>query len=367
MFKKFTDKRLQNYAFALLFLCFITLTTHTQAQVVTDNRSAGGAFSNTGVTTLSWTHTIGNGSNRALFVGVSFTNQAATAPVCSPSPCPPDSLPTTPLTGSLSSAIISVTSNGVAMQQDIQLTFVNNGVAIYKLVAPTPGENNIVVTFAPGVVTNASGNSVSFTGVNQTTPNINSNGTNDTSNTPSLLVSGANVTTDDIVFDALSSTPNAGFFVESAGQQVCTDASDEATCTRGRRFFFNAYDVGASSTETGNPAGILMSWTMSAAQSWNLAATVVKAAPPLTAAGATIGGRVVTPKGRGVARMILKLTESDGSVRTATTNSFGYFRFTDIAAGQNVTLEGFSKRHRIIPQTINVNENIADLNLTIEP
>jgi hypothetical protein len=43
-------------------------------------------------------------------------------------------------------------------------------------------------------------------------------------------------------------------FVEGEGQTVCTDAANETTCTRGRRFFFNSYDVGASSTET-EPGG----------------------------------------------------------------------------------------------------------------
>jgi hypothetical protein len=179
-------------------------------------------------------------------------------------------------------------------------------------------------------------------------------------------VSGSGVTTADIVFDALASTPNAGFFFEGEGQTVCANAADETTCTRGRRFFFNSYDVGASSTEPGNPAGVTMSWTMTNEQPWTLAATVVKAALPVTAADVNIGGRVVSTKGKGVARMLLKLTQFDGTVRTVTTNPFGYYRFEGVAPGQSVTLEGSSKQYRIVPQTINVYENIADLNLTVE-
>src|SRR3990170_1677270 len=98
MLKKFPEARLLNYAITLFLLCFITFAIQTQAQVVVDNRSAGGAFSNTGVTNLSWSHEVGTGANRALYIGISVTNQIATTPVCSPLPCLPNTLPSTPLT-----------------------------------------------------------------------------------------------------------------------------------------------------------------------------------------------------------------------------------------------------------------------------
>lgn len=358
MIGKFLNEKSLHYAIGFFLVFFVWSAATAQAQVAVDNRSAGGAFSNTGVTTLSWTHTVGSGSNRALFVGISATSQAATTPITS--------LPTVPLTN-LNFTILSVTDNGVPMQQVAFAAAIDRQVGIYQLVNPPTGANNIVVTFTAGTVTNASGNSVSFTGVNQTAPNANAVSELGNSNAPATTISGAGITADDMAFDALASTPNAGFFAAGAGQTVCTDAADETTCTRGRRFFFNSYDVGATSTETGNEAGVVMSWTMTNAQPWALSAVAVKAAPPVTAAGVMVAGRVVSTEGRGVGRITLKLTASDGSMQTVKTNPFGHFRFENVAAGQNITLEGFSKQYRIVAQTISVYENIADLNLTVEP
>src|SRR5688500_9342662 len=112
MINKFSCVRL-NYAIVIFLLCFVALAAQTQAQVVVDSRSGGGAFSNTGVTNLNWTHTVGSGSNRAIFVTISVTNQVATAPVCSPAPCPIE-LPTIPL-AIFGNPTLSVTDNGVNM------------------------------------------------------------------------------------------------------------------------------------------------------------------------------------------------------------------------------------------------------------
>jgi hypothetical protein len=185
MIVKFLNKRLLNYAIGLFLVCFVWSATTARAQVAVDNRSAGGAFSNTGVTTLSWTHTVGNGANRALFVGISATNQTATTATVP--------LPSVPL-GSPNFSILSVTDNGVEMQQVTGGAFLDRQVAIYQLVAPPSGTNNIVVTFTPGTVTNASGNSVSFTGVNQTTPTANSVNSSGVSDMPAVTVSGTGVT-----------------------------------------------------------------------------------------------------------------------------------------------------------------------------
>jgi hypothetical protein len=238
--------------------------------------------------------------------------------------------------------------------------------AVYQLAAPPTGANNIVVTFAPLTVTNASGNSVSFTGVNQATPAINPTNSTGNSNMPVVNVSGTGVKTGDIVFDALASTPNAGFFLEGAGQTVCTDQTDETTCTRGRQFFFTAYDVGASSTETGNPAGVTMSWTMTNAQPWSLSAAVVKATPPATAALVTVGGRVLLASGRGIARARVSMTDSSGETRYATTNNFGYFRFNEIAVGETYTFDVSAKRYRFSPQILTVNDVTNSFNFRVE-
>ena len=370
MINKFPNVRLLNYAVTLFLLCFAALAAQTQAQVVVDSRSGSGAFSNTVITNLNWTHTVGSGLNRALFVTISVTNQVATAPVCTPAPCP-IALPTIP-TAIFGNPTLSVTDNGVNMTlvTEFGSSTPTDAVytAIYRLVNPPPGANNIAVTFTPGVGTHVSGNSVSFNGVDQLTPTINPTGNSLAGNSPSVTVSGSGVTANDMVLDVLASTPNAGFFLEGAGQTVCTDAMDETTCTRGRRFFFYAYDVGASSTEQGDPLGVTMSWTMSAIQRWAMSAVVVKAAAPLTAASVSVSGRVVSGKGRGVYRAGVSLTNTTtGEIKYASTNSSGYYRFPDVSVGATYILEVRHKVYNFTPQVVTVLDEVENLDFRTQP
>ncbi len=348
-------------ATALILLCLITLTPLATAQTVIGNRSAGGAFNNAGVTTFSWTQTISGGTNRAVFVGISTTSAAGVGGICAliAGGC-------TALPGN-ASPVVGVTYNGAALTQIGTAGNTISQTALYYLLNPPIGTGTIEVTLTPLAATHAVGNSISFSGVNQTTPTANFTQASGSTANPAILVSGAGVTANDTIFDNLASTPSAGFLVEAAAQTVCTDFLDEATCTRGRRFFSNSYDVGASSTKSGNSAGVAMNWTITTEQPWSLAAVVVKAALAPTAAGAQVSGRVLAANGRGVARMSLRLTESDGSVRTAVTNSFGSFRFANVAAGQTIVIEGATKKFHIAPQVLSVNDNIADLILIVEP
>lgn len=86
-----------------------------------------------------------------------------------------------------------------------------------------------------------------------------------------------------------------------------------------------------------------------------------------TAASVYISGRVLTPNGRGLSNAFVNLTESDGTVRTVRTTAFGYYRFNDLAAGQNVTISVSSKRYSFAPRNVNLNEEIEDLNLVSQP
>ena len=85
-----------------------------------------------------------------------------------------------------------------------------------------------------------------------------------------------------------------------------------------------------------------------------------------TAAGVSISGRVLTPNGRGLTNARVTLTEATGQTRTTRTTSFGYYRFSDIEAGQTVVISVQSKRYRFSSQTLNVNEDLTDLNFTPE-
>ncbi|MEP6903377.1 MAG: SdrD B-like domain-containing protein, partial [Actinomycetota bacterium] len=82
-----------------------------------------------------------------------------------------------------------------------------------------------------------------------------------------------------------------------------------------------------------------------------------------TAANVTVGGRAASASGSGLRGILVILTEGNGSTRTVLTNSFGYYRFDDIPAGQIVTVSVSSKKYSFKQptQVINVSDNIADL------
>ena len=63
-----------------------------------------------------------------------------------------------------------------------------------------------------------------------------------------------------------------------------------------------------------------------------------------TAAGATIGGRVLTTDGRGIRNALVTITNSNGETRTTQTSTFGYFRFSDTAVGATYTITVTAKR-----------------------
>jgi len=57
-----------------------------------------------------------------------------------------------------------------------------------------------------------------------------------------------------------------------------------------------------------------------------------------TATTVSISGRVISQKGGGLAQATLTLTDSEGNVRRAVTNTFGYYKFDDVEAGATYIL-----------------------------
>jgi Carboxypeptidase regulatory-like domain len=87
----------------------------------------------------------------------------------------------------------------------------------------------------------------------------------------------------------------------------------------------------------------------------------VKPFASVTAANVSIGGRVTNDYGRGVSRTTVTLTDSNGNTRTANTNQFGYYRFTEVESGQNYILEAQRKGYQFEnnPRVLNVNEDLT--------
>lgn len=85
-----------------------------------------------------------------------------------------------------------------------------------------------------------------------------------------------------------------------------------------------------------------------------------------TAANASLGGRVLTAQGYGLSNAIVVLTDSNGNTQTARTNSFGFYNFSELEAGQTYTLTVSRKGYVFAQPTqiITLNEDFAEANFT---
>lgn len=81
-----------------------------------------------------------------------------------------------------------------------------------------------------------------------------------------------------------------------------------------------------------------------------------------TAAGVSVGGRVITADGTGVSKARVLLTDQHGSTRFVLTSNFGYFTFTSVEAGAVYVVTVTSKRYSFAGQVVNVSDNVTDLN-----
>jgi hypothetical protein len=80
-----------------------------------------------------------------------------------------------------------------------------------------------------------------------------------------------------------------------------------------------------------------------------------------TAASVTVGGRVLVNR-RGVANVVVTMTDQNGSTRSARTNNLGYYRFDDVSAGTDYVFQATAKRYSFDPQIVTVTEGRDDLN-----
>lgn len=206
-----------------------------------DSTSSSGCF---GCSSLSWSHTV-SGSDRCLLVA--------------------------PTRYDTFDALSTATYNAVSMTlvPSSGLTSGNHEVALYSLVAPATGANNVQITTAPGVVTELTGGAVSFTDCHQTTPVGTAATASGTSTTPSVNVSSAAA---EIVIDNLSIV-HSGTLTVGAGQTQRWNAIGAGG--------FAKY---AGSTETG-ASTTTMSWSNSTSQAWAISAVPVK---PVAAAASLV-------------------------------------------------------------------------------
>ncbi|HQU85553.1 MAG TPA: hypothetical protein PKY59_20635 [Pyrinomonadaceae bacterium] len=84
-----------------------------------------------------------------------------------------------------------------------------------------------------------------------------------------------------------------------------------------------------------------------------------------TSANISIGGRVRAGKS-GVARANVILSRQNGETRSLLTNSFGEYRFDNIAAGETYIISVNHRRYYFQPQIVNALENLTELDFTTE-
>lgn len=77
-----------------------------------------------------------------------------------------------------------------------------------------------------------------------------------------------------------------------------------------------------------------------------------------------ISGRVLTPKGAGLRNAIVTLVGADGVARTATTATFGYYRFEGLKQGESYIISVSSRRFRFPEQRITPSDNLSGLDFT---
>jgi hypothetical protein len=186
--------------------------------------------SGSGSTTLSWSHTVGAGSNRILVVGVALANGS-------------------------SQTVSSVEYNGDS------LTFIGskeNGtnvrVELWFLLAPDVGLDNTIDITLDGSADIAAG-AVTFTGVNQTTPFDSFASATGTGTGPTVDASSAAC---DVVIDVLGAVA-APSVTAGSGQTLEWTAAYSSTVT------------GAQSVE-GGAATTTMSHTLGSSQAWAVGA-----------------------------------------------------------------------------------------------
>lgn len=200
---------------------------------------------------LTFSHTDGSGSDRCLTVVV--TQWAST------------------ITGVPS----GVTYAGVALTKvsDSGRGSAGDCVTIWRLVAPATGANNVVVTWTVPLDKQGRANAVTFTGVDQTTPD----GT------------GATATGTSTAPSATQTTTSGDWIVDG----VANDATGAPTLTMsavsGRVERWNAVSGGercGGSTHSAPSTSQACAWTLSASKTWAVAALNLH---PVGAAAAAVG------------------------------------------------------------------------------
>ena len=71
----------------------------------------------------------------------------------------------------------------------------------------------------------------------------------------------------------------------------------------------------------------------------------------------TVSGRVVSPSGTSLRNVVVKMTDPQGVVRSATTSSFGFYTFSNVTTCVTFVFSATSNRYRFTPQQVQITGN----------
>ena len=244
-----TQVAAQNWVLSAVSLRPASSTPPPTATIAFDAVSSSAAGNTTNA--ISWSHSIGNGTNRFLAVCTQARDTVA---------------------GDV--AVTAVTANGFLLTKVRSDLRTNGGTSLgtelWYLASPGIGAYTITVTWAGALASYGVGSATSYFGVNQVTPidaHAGSGGTGTTLSTAITTVANHALITDCAIGQA--NTPTAALTV-GAGQT-----------TRVNRLTTGAVDsVGVSTVNDKAVAGSeTMDWTQVAAQNWVLSAVSLRPAP----------------------------------------------------------------------------------------
>ena len=72
----------------------------------------------------------------------------------------------------------------------------------------------------------------------------------------------------------------------------------------------------------------------------------------------------MTSTGRGIRNVMVRMTDGSGATRTAVSTSFGYYRFTNVPAGETYIFTVKGKRFEFAhsTQVLNIGEDTNEIN-----
>jgi CSLREA domain-containing protein len=120
---------------------------------------------------------------------------------------------------------------------------------------------------------------------------------------------------------------------------------------------------GLTTDQRGLTRPVDMSSISNASDGADMGAYEVQALAP-TSASVSVSGRVLAD-GAGVYGAIVTMSDASGEIRSARTNPFGYYHFTDVRTGATYIFSVSSKRYSFSPQVVTIYEEMTDLNFTM--